>query len=311
MSLDALRVSGLRKRYGRRAPWALDGLDCRFPAGALCGLVGPNGAGKTTLYSVVCGFLVADEGSVDLLGSGPFDAARLKGRVGVLPQDAEIQGKLTALEFLHYMGRLQGLDRTTARSEADRVLRGVRLGDRRESLVGSLSHGMRRRLAVASALLGSPELVLLDEPTAGLDPVQAASLREELVALRGNSTLIVSSHNLVELERICDWVVLMESGRCVRQGTVAEVTGQRQVVTWTLGPGEPPLERLREQLPGHELLWEQREGGSLLLHRAPAESDLDQASIAVAGTLAAAGVAVRAVQRGRSLEESFLEETRA
>ena len=309
MTDDALTVSGLRKRYGRRAPWALDGLDCHFPRGALCGLVGPNGAGKTTLYSVACGFLVPDEGAVDLLGEGGFDAARLKGRVGVLPQDAEIQGKLKAMEFLVYMGRLQGLGAAAARAEADRVLRGVRLGDRRESLVGSLSHGMRRRLAVASALLGSPELVLLDEPTAGLDPAQAASLRDELVALRGNSTLIVSSHNLVELERICDWVVLMEAGRCVRQGTVADVTGQSQLVTWVLGPGDPPLDVLREQLPGHR--WEWRPEERALLQRAPAESDLDAASLAVVGALTAAGIALRGIQRGRTLEESFLQATGA
>ncbi len=306
MTDDALRIEGLRKRYGRRAPWALDGLDCRFPRGALCGLVGPNGAGKTTLYSVVCGFLPPDGGSVDLLGEGPFDPWRFKGRVGVLPQDAEIQGRLTCSEFLRYMGSLQGLPSAKARSEADRVLRGVRLHERQDSLVGSLSHGMRRRLAVASALLGSPELVLLDEPTAGLDPAQAASLRDELIALRGTSTLIVSSHNLVELERICDWVVLLEQGRCVRQGTVADVTGQRQLVTWRLGPGEVPLEALRAALPEHEL---QVPSPGLLVQRAPADSDLDASAVVIARELAAAGVGLRGLQRGRSLEESFLATT--
>jgi ABC-2 type transport system ATP-binding protein len=302
VSGDALRVEGLRKRYGRRSPWALDGVDCRFPRGALCGLVGPNGAGKTTLYSVVCGFLSPDEGRVELLGEGPFDPWRFKGRVGVLPQDAEIQARLTCEEFLLYMGRLQGLDARGARTEADRVLQGVRLGERRRSLVGSLSHGMRRRLAVASALLGSPELVLLDEPTAGLDPTQAAGLRDELVALRGTSTLIVSSHNLVELERICDWIVQLDRGRCVRQGTVADVTGQRQLVTWRLGPGEVPLAALREALPGHGFDL----SGDTLAQRAPVDADLDASAIAIAGLLASHRIAVRGLQRGRSLEESFL-----
>ena len=307
---DALVVSGLRKRYGRRSPWALDGLDCRFPAGALCGLVGPNGAGKTTLYSVVCGFLPPDEGQVDLLGGGPFDPWRLKGRVGVLPQDAEIQGRLTCGEFLRYMGSLQGLSSRRARAEAERVLRGVRLLDRQDSLVASLSHGMRRRLAVASALVGSPELVLLDEPTAGLDPAQAAGLREELLALRGSATLIVSSHNLVELERICDWVVLMQAGRCVMQGTVADVTGQHQVVTWTLAPGPVPLVALRAALPEHQLDHALQEG-SVLVQRAPAHADLDDSAIVIARLLAEAGVGLRGVQRGRSLEESFLASTEA
>ena len=310
MSGHALIVQGLRKRYGRRSPWALDGLDCHFPRGALCGLVGPNGAGKTTLYSVACGFLPPDEGSVDLLGGGPFDPWRLKGRVGVLPQDAEIQGRLTCGEFLRYMGSLQGLTSGRAGSEAERVLRGVKLFDRRDSLVASLSHGMRRRLAVASALIGTPELVLLDEPTAGLDPVQAAGLREELLALRGTATLIVSSHNLVELERICDWVVLMEAGRCVRQGTVADVTGQRQVVTWRLAPGNVPLEAMRAALPDHEL---QRptDGESVLVQRAPVDADLDGSAVVIARLLSEAGIGVRGIQRGRSLEESFLASTQA
>lgn len=299
---DALIVRGLRKRYGRRSPWALDSLECRFPTGALCGLVGPNGAGKTTLYSVVCGFLPPDEGSVDILGEGGFDPHRLKGRVGVLPQDAEIQGQLTCDEFLRYMARLQGLPRAEARAEAQRVLAGVGLGDRQDGLVSSLSHGMRRRLAVASALLGSPELVLLDEPTAGLDPVQAAGLRTLLSALRGTCTLIVSSHNLVELERLCDWVVLLERGRCVRQGTVAEVTGRSQVVTWTLAPGELPLEELARALPGHGFSRE----GDVLVQRAPGEADLDASAVVIARVLADAGVGIRALQRGRSLEESFL-----
>jgi ABC-2 type transport system ATP-binding protein len=301
----ALTVAGLRKRYGRRSPWALDGLDCHVPRGALCGLVGPNGAGKTTLYSVACGFLPPDEGSVDLLGEGSFDAARFKGRIGVLPQDAEIQGRLTCAEFLRYMGSLQGLTSARVRQETERVLAGVRLDDRRDSLVGSLSHGMRRRLSVASALLGEPELVLLDEPTAGLDPVQAAALRDELLALRGTATLIVSSHNLVELERICDWVILMEAGRCVRQGTVAEVTGQQQVVTWQLASGDVPLTRLREALPDHGFDVE----GSSVVQRAPGQADLDASAVIVARILCDAGIAVRGLQRGRSLEESFLATT--
>jgi len=301
---DALRLVGIRKRYSRKGPWALDGLTCRFPRGSVCGLVGPNGAGKTTMYSVVCGILPPDEGGVDLLGEGPFDPFRLKGRVGVLPQDAEIDDRRTSREFLHYMGGLQGLG-TGAAAAADEALKAVLLEDRADDRVGSLSHGMRRRLSVASALLGSPELVLLDEPTAGLDPVQARSLRQVLVDHRGRSTIIVSSHNLVELERICDWVVLIEDGVCVQEGPVEEVTGRGQVVDWTVGPGEPPLAALREALPEHEWSWTVEGTGGVLTLRAPGDADLDTSSIVAARILADADVAIRGLQRGRSLEETF------
>jgi ABC-type multidrug transport system ATPase subunit len=303
---DALRLVGVKKRYSRKGPWALDSLTCRFPRGSVCGLVGPNGAGKTTMYSVVCGFLPPDEGGVDLLGEGAFDPWKFKGRVGVLPQDAQIDPRRTCREFLHYMGGLQGLGSRSAEAASD-ALGAVLLMDRADDRVGSLSHGMRRRLAVASALLGSPELVMLDEPTAGLDPVQARSLRRVLAAHRGRSTLIISSHNLVELEQICDWVVLIEQGRCVKQGPMADVTGRRQVVDWTLGPGDPPVDGLRSALPDHGWTWRKTTDGGTLTQQAPADADLDASSVVVGRLLSEAGMPIRSVQRGRSLEESFFE----
>ena len=313
----ALTITGLKKRYGRKSPWALDDLTCHFPRGAICGLVGPNGAGKTTLYSVICGFLPPDEGTVDILGTGPFDPWRLRGRLGVLPQDAALDERLTCREFLLYMGALQGLDDVRAADAADRSLAEVNLVDRANERVAALSHGMRRRLSAASALLGEPELVLLDEPMAGLDPIQAASLRAALVHQRGRSTVVVSSHNLVELERICDWIVVLERGQLVRQGTVADVTGRSMHVRWTVGPGlqEPDgaMASLREALEGHELRLEPATGGdgSVLHQRTPPADDLDASAVVVARELAAAGVAIRGCQRGQSLEESFLEAAEA
>lgn len=302
MAEDALVFRDVVKRYGRRGPNALDGASFRFPRGCIAGLVGPNGAGKTTSFSVVSGYLVPDSGQVDILGGGPFDPWRLKGRLGVLPQDAELSDRHTPRELLHHLALLQGLGWGEARREADRVLELVQLGPRRDHRIATLSHGMRRRVAVASALVGSPELVLLDEPTAGLDPVQTHSLREALAALRGIQTLIVSSHNLDELERLCDWVVMLHAGRCLRQGTVAEMTGQQHLVTWSLGPGPVPLERLGACLPGHRL----NLTGQVLEQHAPGDADLDASSVVVMRELAAAGVAVREVRRGVSLERRFL-----
>src|SRR5690606_2211243 len=155
----------------RRGNKALDGLSFRVPRGVIAGLVGPNGAGKTTCFAAAAGYVRVDRGSVDLLGGGPFDAARHSGRLGVLPQDAELPLQHAPRELLEHLGRLQGIPAPAARAEADRLIAIVRLSDRARHRIVSLSHGMRRRVAVATALIGNPELVLLDEPTSGLDPV--------------------------------------------------------------------------------------------------------------------------------------------
>jgi ABC-2 type transport system ATP-binding protein len=301
---DALVLDGLSLRYTRRGPWALDHLSCSFPRGAICGLVGPNGAGKTSLFSVISGFLPQDKGTVDILGSGEFCPQSFKGLLGVLPQDAVLDGRLTCSEFLQYMGTLQGMATSQALASARATLASLNLEERADHRISSLSHGMARRLAVASALLGEPKLVLLDEPVSGLDPEQARSLRELLLKFRGRATLVVSSHNLAELERICDYVVLIDAGRCVVQGTVDQVCARTQLEHWHLGDGEVPLAALEAQLPGHTFLLEER----TLVHSAPGNADLDAASVVVAAILAAAEVPIRALSRGRSLEQSFFED---
>ena len=301
MSSDALRFVDITKRFG--ATTALDRFTARFPKGSLCAMVGPNGAGKTTAFSLVGGFLHADDGALDVLGYDKVDPFALKGRVGILPQDADLGDRHTPVELLRHLGRLQGMGRGESRREANRVLELVLLGDRRAKRIGTLSHGMRRRVAVASALLGDPELVLLDEPTAGLDPVQASSLRTVLERRRPGQTVVISSHNLQELERICDWVVMLDQGRCVREGAMAEVTGRGQVVEWAVGPGEVPVAALLGALPD-EHRFEVEDG--LVRHHAPDGTDLDAVSLVVAGALVAAGVPIREVRRGVGLEERFL-----
>jgi len=296
----ALRFEAVSRRYGLRGPKALDAFSCHFPRGAVSGLVGPNGAGKTTAFSVACGFLRPDSGYVDVLGEGPFDPWKLKGRLGVLPQDAELGDRHTPRELLAHLAALQGLARSRALHEADRVLDQVLLSDRRDKGIRTLSHGMRRRVAVATALVGAPELVLLDEPTAGLDPVQARALRDTLAALRGSRTLVISSHNLDELERLSDHVVVLDRGRCLQEGALATVTHRAQRVEWILGPGPAPLADLEAALPGHT--FELR--GPRLLQWAPPDADLDGSSVRVMEILASHRVPLVQMRRGTSLEET-------
>ncbi len=298
MSRFALRLSGVTKRYGRTV--ALAGLDLDVPRGALMGLVGPNGAGKTTLFGVVSGTVRADAGSVDVLGEGAFDPSRHAGRVTVLPQDCELNPHSSARQLLTFYARLQGATRARALREADRVLELVRLSDRAEARVRQLSHGMRRRLAVAQALLGEPELVLLDEPTGGLDPHLVVEMREVLREQRGERTLVVSSHILADLEQTCDHVAFVEAGRVIESGPVDEVTRRGGVLRVRLAaPIElGALDELAAYAP-------RMEGDTLVLElggeRAPHE--VNEVALPL---LVERGARIVEVRLGESLESAYM-----
>lgn len=302
----ALRFHGICKTFSslRKQTVALDNLSFEIPTGRICGFVGPNGAGKTTAFSVVSGFVQPDAGEMELLGLNGFDPYVLKGRLGVLPQDAELSLRHTPRQMLDHLGRLQGLSAGDAQREADRLLEIVNLGDRRHDRIGALSHGMRRRVAVATALIGNPELVLLDEPLAGLDPTQALALRSFLTELRGIQTLVISSHNLNDLERMCDWVVMLDHGRCVTQGTMVEITQTEATSVWTLSSSKVDLEPLRAASQDTDI---SLEGATLSIRT---RGSLDAASIAVMKGLAEQEIAVREVRPGVGLEQRFIDETR-
>jgi ABC-type multidrug transport system ATPase subunit len=294
------------KRFGRRGKQALDALSFTIPTGSITGFVGPNGAGKTTTFGVVSGFLEPDQGTVDILGEGAFDPMRLKGRLGVLPQDAELPDRHTPLELLTHLACLQGMSRRDGRQEAARLVELVRLDDRRDHRITTLSHGMRRRVAVASALCGKPELVLLDEPLAGLDPSQAYSLRDRLAELRGRQTLVISSHNLAEVERLCDHVVMVQDGRCLREGPMAAMTGADEVSRWQLARSlsSEELQAVTDTLPSSASV---REDGTVLEVRSAATDD-DATTLAMLTALGRAGVPLTSLTRGVGLERRFLDD---
>ncbi len=204
-----IECRGLSKSYGDKR--ALNNVDFELHAGAPVALVGPNGAGKSTLFSILSGYIKASSGHANILGK-PAASHELIGRIGVLPQDALLDPKLTILHQLSYFARLQGFSKTSAMAEAQRVLELMQLKQIGTEKVTALSHGMKKRVAIAQALIGSPELVLLDEPTAGLDPENARNIRQQVTALASETTFIISSHNLSELERMCSQVLHLEQG---------------------------------------------------------------------------------------------------
>jgi ABC-2 type transport system ATP-binding protein len=299
----ALRVKGLVKSYGRRR--ALDGLSFKVPEGSVFGMVGSNGAGKTTALIGIAGLLKLQGGKVDLLGQGPFDPAVHAGRVALLPQDALFPDHARLGELLEFYAALQGIPRRNRARHVRQVLKWVHLDDRERAKTRTLSHGMRRRLAIAQAFLGHPELILLDEPLNGLDPREVANIRELLRGKRASTTIVVSSHLLTEIEAVCDHVVIIEQGRAVRQGTLSDFVGQRQQVTYALGAGTLPLAALEDRLDGVALAWNEEE--RLLTARFTAhELRAEDVNALVLPFLLNEGVEVREVRRGSNLEQAYL-----
>ncbi len=291
----ALRLDSVHKSYGR--VHALNGLSFEVPQGSVCGLVGPNGAGKTTAFAIIGGLVRPDSGLVDLLGDGPFDVVRHRGRVGLLPQDAELSPHTPVRGLLQYYGSLQGMTRAKAATEAERLLDEVGLLDKATARVRELSHGMRRRVAVAQALLGDPPLVLLDEPTSGLDPELVVRMRSLFRSRQGRSTLIISSHQLGELESTCDHVVFMEQGTCIVAGAMAEVTGATQKVFYKVSgvPAAPAPDGVEPSVV---------DGGIDVT--VPRGSTVPELNAKVLLWLLQGGVDVEAVQPGEGLEAAWL-----
>ncbi len=295
----AIELKAIRKRYGSTV--ALDGLDLSIPRGVVGGVVGPNGAGKTTAFGVIAGLIRPQSGTVNLLGDGPFDARRHAGRITILPQDSALNPDVTVRGLLQHLARLQGADQGRAAAEVARVVDQVGLGDRLHSRIRELSHGMRRRVAVAQCLLGNPEVVLLDEPTAGLDPELVVRMRHVFREQGKRSTLLISSHMLSELEATCDHIVMMERGKVVEAGAAATIRGVESVVRLTLTV-EPPLDRLQAALPSATVTWE---GSTLVVETAEATSPAAINSV-VLPILLEVGVGIEAIDAGRSLEESYM-----
>jgi ABC-2 type transport system ATP-binding protein len=239
----ALRLKGLRKYY--KDVRAVDGLDLEVAPGECFGLLGPNGAGKTTTIEICEGLTRPDTGDVEVLGlQWKDDRARLRRRIGVSLQETQFSEKLTVLETIvlfrsfhdHGISPMAALDQ-------------VQLQEKRDARVGLLSGGQKQRLALATALVGQPELLFLDEPTTGLDPQSRRQLWELMAGfLAAGRTVILTTHYMEEAERLCDRVAIVDQGRVIALGTPRELIaslGAEQVVEFQLADGARGLEHCR------------------------------------------------------------------
>jgi ABC-2 type transport system ATP-binding protein len=215
-----LSVAHLHKRYGTRV--AVADASFEIPTGSTVGLLGPNGAGKTTTLGMISGLTTPDGGSVMFEGTAPGGhAGALKARIGLVPQDLALYEELSAWANLELFGALYGLSGHLLAQRAADALQLVGLADRRRDRVASFSGGMKRRLNIASALLHDPDLVLLDEPTVGVDPQSRNAIFENLEELkRRGKTLLYTTHYMEEAERLCDRIVIMDHGRVIADDTV-------------------------------------------------------------------------------------------
>jgi ABC-type multidrug transport system ATPase subunit len=219
---NVVSIKGLSKRFGRTQ--ALNNVTFDVPANSIFGLLGPNGAGKTTLFSIVADFLKADSGTVEVLDIDTQYISRLQGRLSILPQDAQFQRNVPILDQLVFFRLLAGSSKQQAQDEVMQSFEMVGLKSVAKRRVGSLSHGMVKRLGIAQAFLGRPEVILLDEPTAGLDPANARQIRDLIKQLQQKATIVVSSHNLDEVQELCDHVAILNRGNLVLTGSVDEIT---------------------------------------------------------------------------------------
>ena len=239
-----IHARDLVKRFGELV--AVDGIDLDVKRGEAFGFLGPNGAGKSSTMRMIGAVSPASGGTLRVLGRDPErDGPEIRSRLGVVPQDDNLDLELDVGENLHVYGRFFGLPRDEIRRRTDELLEFVHLADRRESRVDSLSGGMKRRLTIARALINEPELMLLDEPTTGLDPQARHALWDRLYRLKQRGvTLVLTTHYMDEAEQLCDRLVIMDQAKIVAEGSPRELIErfvEREVVELRVGTdGDAP-----------------------------------------------------------------------
>ena len=274
-----VRASALRKTFGELM--AVDGIDLEVPPGEAFGLLGPNGAGKSSTMRMIACVSPRTGGELAVLGADPdVDGPRIRARIGVVPQSDNLDGELTLRQNLQVYGRYFGYSRARCREKATELLEFAQLTERADEDVEPLSGGMKRRLTIARSLVNDPELLLLDEPTTGLDPQARHLLWDRLFRLKQQgTTLILTTHYMDEAEQLCDRLVVMDGGRIVAEGAPSQLIREhstREVLELRFAVGEQrrhvaelePLASRVEELPDRLLLYtDDGEGALAEAHR--------------------------------------------
>jgi ABC-2 type transport system ATP-binding protein len=219
----AVETTGLTRNFGSFR--AVDGIDLRVPAGSFYGFLGPNGAGKSTTIKCLTGLLRPSAGTMTILGINPLvDSVAVKRRIGVVPEDLALFDRLTAEETLSFVAQVHGIDRTTAKQRSADLLDVMELESAGTTLVTDFSHGMRKKLSLAAALLPAPKLLFLDEPFEGIDAVASRQIKDLLMSFVGRGgTIFLTSHILEIVERLSTHIGVIANGKMVAQGRIEEL----------------------------------------------------------------------------------------
>jgi ABC-2 type transport system ATP-binding protein len=305
-----IEASGLTKRYhgaARGAVTALDGLTLAVPPGVI-GLVGANGAGKSTLIKILLGLLAPSSGSAAVLGYDVVDQAeRIRTLVGYMPEHDCLPPDVTATEFVTHMGRMAGLPPTAAKERAAESLRHVGLHEERYRLIGTYSTGMKQRVKLAQALVGDPRLMLLDEPTNGLDPAGREAMLDliERIGSEFGISILVASHLLGEIEQICDSLVAIDAGKLLRAASMSAFTKASAVLAVEVDEGSAQLGAALKAAG----LDPRREGRALLVRLGATEEESDRVYDAIRDAVAELGLPLNRLERRRHrVEELFADE---
>ena len=235
-----IEVSHLTKKYGSHL--AVDDISFSVEDGKIYGLLGPNGAGKSTIMNILTGYLSATSGQVTVAGHPlPEEADAAKACVGYLPEQPPLYPEMTVQEYLDFVAELKGVKKAERKEQVQKAARRTGLEKVLPRLIRSLSKGYRQRVGIAQALLGNPKLIILDEPTVGLDPAQVIEIRKLIQELGRAHTVILSSHILSEVQTVCQEVLILSKGKLVASGTLQELTA-----------GDKTLEEVFMELTGGE-----------------------------------------------------------
>jgi ABC-2 type transport system ATP-binding protein len=310
----AIEVTNLVKSYA--GVTAVNGISFTVPKGEIIGFLGPNGAGKSTTMRILTGYLPATSGSVSICGySVVTDPDAVKKRVGYMPENNPLPDEMRVSEYLYFRGRLKEIPRGKLGSRIDEVLELCDLKRVRHKIIGKLSKGFRQRVGIAESVLSEPPVIIMDEPTIGLDPHQILIVRDLIASLRGRMTVLISSHILPEIEMTCDRVLIINQGRIVAQGTPAdlrrevlgqsayeiEAAGELGSLSFLLGSIDPGLSVASEGTPD--------ENGFRTIKLKTLNSD--DCGEAILRACLSEGLRVRALSRAHpTLEDVFLAATR-
>jgi ABC-2 type transport system ATP-binding protein len=238
---NALELRGVTKRYADHL--AVDDLSLTVPTGTIYGVLGPNGAGKSTTIRATMNIVARDCGEVRVLGHDPAQRKEVLQRVGYLPEERGLYRKMRVLDVIEFFGRLKGLTRAEARRSGTEWLERMGLADWRRSRVEQLSKGMQQKVQFITTVLHHPDLLILDEPASGLDPVNQEALRSTILEARDTGrTVVLSTHNMKEAEELCDSVCIIAAGRKLLDGTLRDIRREAASNRWVVEYDDPPGE---------------------------------------------------------------------